>query len=280
MSFSKQLGTSLAISLDELCVADDLNLPLNEIRDPDRLQALIAKLGKSDHPSAADRLNRLQALHDRKTASLERRAHRQRHVDRRQHEIATKHGYRRLSKGNYIHAKTGDRLSFENGKWTHMKTKQTQNTNGKTPLRALQRHLKTLHKEAVEPERLMESPRLHALLKKHGYEQIRSGIGHPSPQNNFQPKHPGGSLYVTPKGRTVFVTDDGKVESFKTFRKKRAQQMSEEELQEIRAVERLRKEINNLTLHAEDPVSLQKLSRLRYLHDRKVRNALSKLKGA
>ena len=66
MEYSKEIGQALADALEEIFVADDLGLELNEIRDPAKLRAVINHLVASKPKEAEGKINRLQALHNRK----------------------------------------------------------------------------------------------------------------------------------------------------------------------------------------------------------------------
>ena len=66
MEYSKEIGQALADALNEIFVADDLGLDLNEIRDPAKLRAVINHLVASKPKEAESKINRLQALHNRK----------------------------------------------------------------------------------------------------------------------------------------------------------------------------------------------------------------------
>ena len=66
MEYSKEIGQALAETVNELFLADDLGLPLNEIRDPARLRAVINRLVTKKPHQAEWQINKLQALHDRK----------------------------------------------------------------------------------------------------------------------------------------------------------------------------------------------------------------------
>ena len=157
MSFATDLELTLNETLDELCLAEDLGLTLNEIRDPERLRSEMDRLSKSKHKTAASRLARLQALHDRKVSSTARREERHKAISSRQHDIATSHGYRRHSSGHYIHDDTGHVLMLhDGGGWTHIKGGKKKGKAGDTPIRSLKHHLRKLHTEEVNLTDLQE----------------------------------------------------------------------------------------------------------------------------
>jgi hypothetical protein len=153
MEYSTQFGQTFADVLEEMFVADDLGLDLNEIRDPKRLQAEIKRLSNSSHATAKLRVARLQTLHDKKLAHLERKKARLKVTKQKQHKIAKSFGYNHVGKGIYVHEKSGHTLQLHgDGLWSHIKNKPNshQVTQGKTPIRTLKKHLRTIHSESVE----------------------------------------------------------------------------------------------------------------------------------
>jgi hypothetical protein len=75
MTYSKQIGETLAETLSELFALDDLGIPLNEIRDLKTLQGHMEN-AKAKYGVKHPKYKALQNLHAKKTASEARKAER------------------------------------------------------------------------------------------------------------------------------------------------------------------------------------------------------------
>lgn len=155
MKFSKEIGRTLAETLEELFILEELQL--DEIRDPTVLKAEIKRLETSTHQTAAARLERLQRLHDRKLASMEARAARQNANQTKMHEIAKSHGYKAVKGKEGHYHRDGHRLVIGPGnKWSHRQMGHKRSVIGKTPIRTLMQHLKSLHEDTTPQTDLNE----------------------------------------------------------------------------------------------------------------------------
>jgi hypothetical protein len=146
MNYAKKIGQTLAETVEELVIMDELQL--DEIRDPALLKAEIKRLGTSAHPSASARMDRLQRLHDRKLASVEAQQARQVSNETKMHGIAKKFGYKGVKGQQGKFMRDGHTLTIGPGnKWSHRRAGNKRSTIGKTPIRTLVKHLKSLHEE-------------------------------------------------------------------------------------------------------------------------------------
>jgi hypothetical protein len=153
MSYAQQIGETLAETLNELFALEDLNIPLNEIRDLSTLQSHMsnveAKYGKKHAKYKA-----LQNLHAKKEAAETRKAERHAKIKSRQEFHAKNFGYTPVKgskRGQWVHKDTGHTLSFGGDRsWSHMKSGAKRAKGGNaTPIRDLRNHLSKLH-EGVE----------------------------------------------------------------------------------------------------------------------------------
>jgi hypothetical protein len=155
MNYSQEIGQTLAETLTELFVIDEMGIPLNEIRDlatlKGHLDSAAEKYGVK-HP----KYKALQNLHAKKEAAENRKTERMTRVKTRQEFHAKRYGYKPVkgSKRNeWVHGETGHKLSFGDGRsWSHMKSggKRAKGGNA-TPIRDLRRHLAKLHEDATPP---------------------------------------------------------------------------------------------------------------------------------
>ena len=167
MSYAQEIGQTLAETLNELFVIEEMGIPLNEIRD---LATLKSHLDSAEerygvkHP----KYKALQNLHAKKEAAEARKTERMGRIKTRQEFHAKKFGYKPVkgSKRNEWVHESGHKLSFGDGRsWSHMKSggKRAKGGNA-TPIRDLRRHLAKLHEDVeVQGEPLQEIRRLNQL---------------------------------------------------------------------------------------------------------------------
>jgi hypothetical protein len=136
MTFAKKLESALANELEEMFIAEDTGVSLNEIQDLDTLKQHMYKLG-SRHPMH----KKLADLHAKKAAIMARQAKKADSMK----AVAHGFGYR-PAKGNVlVHKKTGHVLHIgPNNSWSHTKAGDKRSYNG-TAIRGLKSHLGKLH---------------------------------------------------------------------------------------------------------------------------------------
>lgn len=150
MDYSQQIGETLAETLSELFVIEDMNIPLNEIRDlktlKGHLKAAESKYGKK-HP----KYQALQNLHAKKEAAEQRKKERMGRIKQRQEFHAKNYGYKRVKGTNDWTHESGHKLTFgDDRSWSHVKAGGKRPKGGNaTPIRDLKNHLKKLHEEVV-----------------------------------------------------------------------------------------------------------------------------------
>lgn len=141
MSYAKEIGTSLAEELFQLFQEEELH----EIRDLKTLETHIAS-ASAKYGKKHDKVKKLQALHQKKTAAERRKAERHERIQMRQEYHAARHGYKKGKNNTWTH-KDGHTLTFGDGRsWHHTKKGQKKVHGGNaTPIRDLANHLRKLH---------------------------------------------------------------------------------------------------------------------------------------
>jgi hypothetical protein len=152
MSYAQQIGETLADTLNELFAIDDLNIPLNEIRDLSTLQGHMKNV-EAKYGTKHAKYKALQNLHAKKEAAEARKAERQAKIKSRQEFHAKRFGYapvKGTKRGQWVHKDTGHTLSFGGDRsWSHMKSGAKRAKGGNaTPIRDLRNHLSKLHEGA------------------------------------------------------------------------------------------------------------------------------------
>jgi hypothetical protein len=174
MSYAKELGTLLAEELQELVLLDEDNL--HEIRDLKTLKGHIKAAGSKygvKHP----KYKALLKLHAKKQAAEERKTARMAHIKERQEFHAKKHGYKKAKGSNTWKHESGHTLSFDDDRsWHHVKAGRKRGVGGgATPLRDLQRHLRSLHEDADLNGRDLNEIRGLYNLRQHINKSLLSG---------------------------------------------------------------------------------------------------------
>jgi hypothetical protein len=171
MNYSQEIGQTLAETLEELFVIDEMGIPLNEIRDLATLKGHLDSAAERygvKHP----KYKALQNLHAKKEAAEQRKAERMQRIKTRQEFHAKRYGYKPVkgSKRNEWVHESGHKLTFGDGRsWSHMKAggKRAKGGNA-TPIRDLRRHLAKLHEDVdveQQGEPLQEIRHLNVLGK-------------------------------------------------------------------------------------------------------------------
>ena len=186
MDYSKTIGETLAETLSELFVIDDMGIPLNEIRDLATLKGHLAAAEKKYGVKHA-KYKALQNLHAAEARKVERL---QRIKDRQEHH-AKNFGYTAVkgSKRNeWVHKDTGHKLTFgKDRSWSHMKSggKRAKGGNA-TPIRDLRRHLKKLHEDVVPQGQELTEIRTLDRLRQRANVALLKGISDPKAQQDLQ----------------------------------------------------------------------------------------------
>jgi hypothetical protein len=206
MTYSKQIGETLAETLSELFALDDLGIPLNEIRDLKTLQghmkAAETKYGKK-HPKYQTLVN----LHAKKTAAEARKKERHARIKSRQEFHAKNYGYKRVkgSPNTWKH-ESGHTLTFgDDRSWSHMKSGGKRPKGGNaTPIRDLRNHLSKLHEGViVSGEELQEIRSLEKLRMQANQAMLNHD---PSAQQKLQR-----ALQLQQRKRGLLGTDEEEV---------------------------------------------------------------------
>lgn len=186
MDYTKQIGETLAETLSELFVIDDLNISLNEIRDLKTLQGHM-KAAEAKYGTKHAKYKALANLHAKKTAAEGRKSERMNRVKDRQEFHAKRLGYTPVTgskRSEWVHKDTGHKLSFGTDRsWSHLKAGAKRAKGGNaTPIRDLKNHLSSLHESADQTSRDLQEIRTleklrmqanHALLNNDPIQKER-----------------------------------------------------------------------------------------------------------
>ena len=151
MNYSQEIGQTLAETLTELFVIDEMGIPLNEIRDLATLKGHL-KSAEQRYGVKHPKYKALQNLHAKKEAAEARKTERMHRIKTRQEFHAKRYGYKPVAgskRNQWVHSGTGHTLNFGDGRsWSHMKSggKRAKGGNA-TPIRDLRRHLSKLHED-------------------------------------------------------------------------------------------------------------------------------------
>src|ERR1700733_10813842 len=174
--YSKEIGKVLAETLEELIIAESLQL--DEIRDPAVLRAHMKRLEKSNHATRGTRLANLQRLHDRKSAMLDKQKETEKTVHSKMGGMARSFGYKKVKgqHGVFQHPE-GHSLSIGPGnQWKHVKAGRTRAVHGMTIIRSLHQHLKKLHESTIQESIAVKlNERLGVVQTENGWMITKGG---------------------------------------------------------------------------------------------------------